>query len=78
MQRLEAYFEAEGIGNGRFESYRPAAYLLEKHALLRHEVDEATIERAASMFERINALLPSSGIYTEVNGSSTRTLAPTP
>ncbi|MCI0770597.1 MAG: AAA family ATPase, partial [Chloroflexi bacterium] len=75
VHRLQAHFESEDIAGGTFDSYRPAAYLLQKHALLRNEIDTETIERAASMFERINAMLPSDSIDVKaVNG---RTLAPT-
>ncbi|MCH9010991.1 MAG: AAA family ATPase [Chloroflexi bacterium] len=88
-KRLEVYFEAEGLGkNGQFEAYRPAAYLLEHHAELRGEIDEATIERAASMFERVNALLPANGagdtlgafVRGASNGSASKqaTAAPAP
>jgi predicted ATP-dependent endonuclease of OLD family len=76
-RRVQAFFKAEGIAGGTFDAYRPASYLLQKHALLRNEIDAETIEKAASMFERINAMLPSDGIKVEgVNGS--RSLAPTP
>lgn len=74
-RRIQAHFETEGIAGGNFDAYRPASYLLQKHALLRAEIDKETIERAASMFERINAMLPSDGLKAEgVNG---RSLAPT-
>jgi predicted ATP-dependent endonuclease of OLD family len=76
-RRVQTHFETEGIAGGTFDTYRPASYLLQKHALLRSEIDAETIEKAASMFERINAMLPSDGIKAEgVNGS--RSLAPTP
>lgn len=58
VQRLEGHFEKEDIAGGHFDSYRPAAWLLENHALLRHEISEDAIERAASMFQRVNSLLP--------------------
>ena len=59
-ERVKAYFEANDIAGGHFDSYRPAAYLLQNHAVLRAEINETTIENAASMFDRINALLPAS------------------
>ena len=59
-ERVKAYFEANDIAGGHFDSYRPAAYLLQNHAVLRAEINETTIENAASMFDRINALLPTS------------------
>ena len=58
VQRLEKHFEAEGIAGGHFDSYRPAAWLLENHAQLRHEISDDAIERAVSMFQRVNSLLP--------------------
>ena len=58
VQRLEAHFEAEDIAGGHFDSYRPAAYLLENHAQLRHEISDDAVERAVSMFQRVNSLLP--------------------
>ncbi|MCH8062934.1 MAG: AAA family ATPase [Chloroflexi bacterium] len=86
-KRLEVYFEAEGLGNnGKFEAYRPAAYLLEHHAELRGQIDDATIERAASMFERINALLPANAgsdtlgafVRGASNGSASQQATATP
>lgn len=58
VQRLEAHFESENIAGGHFDSYRPAAWLLENHAQLRHEISEESVERAVSMFQRVNSLLP--------------------
>ena len=57
-KRVAAYFRSEGVVGGRFDPYRPAAYLLQRYGELRDHVDDATAERAASMFERINLLLP--------------------
>ena len=56
--RLEAHFEAENLAGGHFDSYRPAAWLLENHARLRQEISDEAIERAVSMFQRVNSLLP--------------------
>ena len=64
VERISAYFEAEGLVGGRFDPYRPAAYLLENHIELRAGFDDATLQRATSLFERINSMLPS------FNGSS--------
>ncbi len=61
VKRIQSYFEKEGIGGGCFDPYRPAAYLLQGHLRLRDELDDGTIDRAASLFERINDLLPSNG-----------------
>jgi hypothetical protein len=81
-QRVQAYFEAEGIAGGRFDPYKPASLLLQRFADLCDQVDQETVERAASMFERINALLPSGGFgmgkppASNGNGASRRSLAP--
>jgi energy-coupling factor transporter ATP-binding protein EcfA2 len=64
VERISTYFEAEGLAGGRFDPYRPAAYLLENHIELRAGFDDATLQRATSLFERINSMLPS------FNGSS--------
>lgn len=58
VQRLEGHFASENIAGGYFDSYKPAAWLLENHAQLRHEISEEAIERAVSMFQRVNSLLP--------------------
>ena len=58
VQRLERHFKTEGIAGGHFDSYKPAAWLLENHAQLRHEIGDEAIERAVSMFQRVNSLLP--------------------
>ena len=58
-ERVKGYFSENDIADGHFDTYRPAAYLLQNHAVLRAEINETTIENAASMFDRINALLPS-------------------
>lgn len=60
-QRIQKYFEQEGICGGRFDTYRPAAYLLQKHLELRPKIDDSMIDRAASMFARVNSLLASNG-----------------
>jgi energy-coupling factor transporter ATP-binding protein EcfA2 len=57
-ERVKAYFSENDIAGGTFNAYMPAAYLLQNHAVLRAEINETTIENAASMFDRINALLP--------------------
>ena len=78
VQRIAAYFESDGIAGGHFDPYRPAAYLLEHHDELRDGFDEATVGRAASLFERINSLLPSTGVTRAVNGKPPRVMVPTP
>jgi len=59
--RLQTHFETEGIAGGNFDPYRPAAYLLQNHNTLISEINDNTIDGVATMFERINALLPSNG-----------------
>ena len=77
-QRIAAYFENQGINGGHFDPYRPAAYLLQHHDELRDGIDEATIERAASMFERVNSLLPTNGTTpSAIKVAPDRALAPT-
>jgi predicted ATPase len=68
VERIATYFKAEGIADGRFDTFRPAAYLLEHHAELRDGFDDATVQRAASLFERINSLLPTNGVVHHTNG----------
>ena len=76
VRRLEAHFKSEKIGGGHFDSYRPAAWLLERHAQLGNEISDAAIESAASMFQRVNGLLPHDGLsngiaaHHPVNGSA--------
>lgn len=60
-QRIQKFFEQEGICGGQFDTYRPASYLLQKHLELRPKIDDAIIDRAASMFARVNSLLASNG-----------------
>ena len=78
VQRLERHFEVGDVSDGHFDSYKPAAYLLENHARLRQEISEDAIERAASMFQRVNSLLPHDnfangiGAHHIVNGRADR------
>ena len=67
VQRIQKFFEKEGICGGQFDPYRPAAYLLNNHLEFRSEMDDSTIETAASMFTRINSLL---SVSESSNGSS--------
>ena len=79
VRRVAAYFESQGIAGGHFDPYRPAAYFLQTHGALRTEIDDATIEKAASMFDRINSLLPTNGVMAGVIDKATaRVLAATP
>ena len=75
VQRLKDHFTAEGIAGGRFESHRPAAHLLQNHLTLGGELNDSAVEAAASMFERINALLPSNGPTNGASNSNSREAA---
>ena len=57
-ERIATHFRSEGIAGGVFDPYRPAAYMLQRHAALIDEIDYPTFERANSLFERINSMLP--------------------
>ena len=61
VKRISDYFRKEGISGGTFDPYRPAANLLQKHSEIRHRIDDTTVEEAASLFQRINSLLPTNG-----------------
>jgi predicted ATP-dependent endonuclease of OLD family len=58
VERISCYFADNDIAGGRFDIYRPAAYLLENHIELHDRIEESTVERAAGLFGRINQLLP--------------------
>lgn len=69
-ERVAAYFRENDIADGEFDSYRPAAYLLKHHGRLLRDIDGDTIERAMSMFQRVNSLLPSDGGFGELMSSA--------
>ena len=60
-ERVKAFFSANNISGGEFDTYRPAAHFLQNHGTLRGEINETTIDNVAAMFERINSLLPTNG-----------------
>ena len=60
-ERVRNYFAANDIADGEFDSYKPAAHFLQNHGALREEISDVTMENVASMFDRINSLLPSNG-----------------
>ena len=71
VERLKSYFRENSIGNGEFESYKPAALLLKNHTMMRGEINQVTIDSASSMFDRINSMVSGSGIgagYKPANG----------
>ena len=78
--RLQTHFETEGIAGGNFDPYRPAAYLLQNHNTLISEINDHTIDGVATMFERINALLPSNGavVGKQLDVARSRMLAMAP
>jgi len=57
-RRIDQHFADNHIANNKLNHYRPAAYLLREQVALLSELDEDTIQRAATMFERLNDLLP--------------------
>jgi len=57
VKRIEEYFRQNCINGGSFDHYRPAAYFLKHQAEFLDKIDDATIERANRLFERINGLL---------------------
>ena len=58
VRRTKAFFQEQGIAQGIFDPYRPAAHLLQNHATLSGDISDAVLERVASLFQRINSLLP--------------------
>jgi len=57
VKRIKRYFEENGIANGYFNHYKPAAYLLREQVALTKELDADTVERAVTLFKWINELL---------------------
>jgi predicted ATP-dependent endonuclease of OLD family len=49
--------QAEAVLGARFDHYQPASHLMRTATKLRDEVDDATIDRFAQLFARINNLL---------------------
>ncbi|MBM0230295.1 ATP-dependent endonuclease, partial [Micromonospora sp. ATA51] len=49
--------QAEAALGGRFDHYQPASYLMRSPTTLHNDVDDATLERFAQLFARINTLL---------------------
>jgi predicted ATP-dependent endonuclease of OLD family len=56
-QRLSAYFKEQNIEGGIFSHLRPAMYLLRHQQDWLDKIDDATLVRAAALFERANRLL---------------------
>ncbi|WP_331738548.1 AAA family ATPase [Embleya sp. NBC_00896] len=57
VRQIEAFFKQNNIAGGKFNHYRPAAYLLREQATVLDRIDNATATRAEQLFKRINALL---------------------
>ncbi len=55
---IEGYFRQHGIAGGKFNHYKPAALLLREQATLAPMIADTTINLAASLFTRLNGLLP--------------------
>jgi predicted ATP-dependent endonuclease of OLD family len=58
VRGIEGYFRQHKIAGGKFNHYRPAAFLLREQASLLPVIADATINRAVSLFTRLNGLLP--------------------
>jgi hypothetical protein len=58
VRAIEGYFRQHNIAGGKFNHYRPAAFLLREQATLLPMIADTTISRAASLFTRLNELLP--------------------
>ena len=55
--RVEQHLREHGIANGRLNHYRPAAHLLRHQTNLLPKIDQATLQRAETLFNRLNRLL---------------------
>jgi hypothetical protein len=55
---IEGYFRQHGIAGGKFNHYKPAALLLREQATMAPMIADTTINLAASLFARLNGLLP--------------------
>ena len=76
VRRTAAFFQDQGIAGGIFDPYRPAAHLLQNHAALRGEISDVALERVASLFQRINSLLPDEHLPDEHRKVSTNDVEP--
>lgn len=55
--RLGDHLAKLGHGKGRYDHHKPARVLLQQQATLAPKIDPATIQRAASLFTRLNTLI---------------------
>jgi AAA ATPase domain/AAA domain, putative AbiEii toxin, Type IV TA system len=57
VRQVEAYFVARNVAGGKFNHYRPAAFLLREQATLIPRISSATLNRAQALISRLNSLL---------------------
>ena len=57
VKRIEDYFKNNNSTRGHFNHYSPAVYFLKEQVDLLEELDDPTIERTNSLFEKINTCL---------------------
>ena len=55
--RIKQHFRENNVANGTFSHYRPAAHLLREQVALVPKIDQSTLERADTLFKRLNGLL---------------------
>lgn len=61
VRQVEEHFRKHDIAGGKLDHFKPAAVLLRKQhdVLAARPIDDDTVNRAARLFARLNALLPS-------------------
>ena len=74
VERIKSYFQSTGIAGGTFNSYKPAAHFLQNYDVLRGGINPVVMDNVASMFDRINSLLPDNA-STSSGGSRGRDMA---
>ncbi len=57
VKRLEEYFKEKNISDGIFSHYKASVYLLKYQNVLIDKLSDETINYAAKLFEKINALI---------------------
>ena len=57
FETAQQHLRENGIANGRLNHYRPAAHLLREQTDLIPKIDKDTLQRAGSLFKRLNSLL---------------------
>lgn len=61
VHRIEEHFRKHDISNGRFNHYKPAAFLIREQATLIPQISTATLDRAQRLFNRLNSLIRPTG-----------------